>query len=342
MKILIIGGTRFVGYQLTWRLLAAGHQVTLLNRGTTPDPFEARVTRLVADRSTSSFASALGREAFDACVDFACYTGGDAAGVVQTLGRGRVGHYIMISTGQVYLVRTKVPSPAREPDYDGPTVPRPADAADLDDWAYGIAKRQAEDVLVAAGRDEAFPATRLRIPMVNGERDYYRRVESYLVRILDGGPVILPDGGHHPTRHVYSGAVVRLIAAILGDSRAVGRAYNLAQAETPTLAELVTLMAELLGAPARLAAIPAVELSEAGIVPQAISPFSGRWMSFLDPTRAQTELNFIHEAPTIYLAKIISCYLNDPPRIPPAGYATRAEELRLVHRNLQQGRAEPK
>ena len=330
MNILIIGGTRFVGYQLTWRLLAGGHRVTLLNRGTTHDPFGLRVTRLRADRSTPNFARVLAGLEFDACVDFACHTGKDAAGAVATLGGGRVGHYVMISSGQVYLVRANSQRPASEADYDGPTIPRPTDAADVDDWVYGIEKRQAEDVLMAARETGNLPATRLRLPMVSGERDYYRRVESYLVRILDGGPVILPDGGGHSTRHVYAGAVVRLIESILGHPATFGQAYNLAQTETPTLVELVTLLADLLGAPARLVSIPSAELSLAGLTPAAISPFSARWMSFLDPTRAEAELAFRHEPPAIYLDKIIACYLNHPPDAPPASYTSRQVEMRLT------------
>ena len=330
MNVLIIGGTRFVGYQLTWRLLAGGHRLTLLNRGTTLDPFGRRVQRLRADRRTADFARVLADLNFDACVDFACYTGDDAEGVVATLGGGRVGHYVMISSGQVYLVRADHPRPAREADYDGPTVPRPIDAADVDDWVYGIEKRRAEDVLTAASQTRILPATRLRLPMVSGERDYYRRVESYLVRILDGGPVILPDGGQHQTRHVYAGAVARLIDSILGNPTTFGQAYNLAQAETPTLVELVTLMADLLGAPARLASVTSAELSLAGLTPAAISPFSARWMSFLDPARARTELGFQHETPVSYLDKIIASYLNHPPDAPPAGYSRRQTELRVA------------
>ena len=332
MNVLIIGGTRFVGYQLTWRLIAEGHRVTLLNRGTAPDPFGDRVDRLVADRATPDFARALANREFDAAVDFACYTGEDADGVISTFGGGRVGHYIMVSTGQVYLVREGAPRPARESDYDGALILRPTDPDDLKDWIYGVEKRRAEDALIAAAMSQNFPSTRLRIPMVSGERDYYRRIESYLVRILDGGPVILPDGGLHQTRHVYSGAVVRLIAAILGDPKTFGQSYNLAQTETPTLLELVTLMAGLLGAPPRLATIPTADLRASGITPATISPFSGRWMSFLDPSRAGAELGFIHEPPVVYLDKIINAYLNHPPASPPGNYATRAAELRLATR----------
>ena len=330
MDVLIIGGTRFVGYQLTWRLLAGAHRITLLNRGMTPDPFGSRVERLVADRQTPAFARVLAGRSFDAAVDFCCYTGADAAGAIAALGNGQVGHYLLISTGQVYLVRDGAPRPARETDYDGPLITGPDDPADGEDYVYGIEKRRAEDALIAAGRDAGFPATRLRIPMVNGERDFFRRVESYLVRLLDGGPVILPDGGLHLTRHVYSGAVVRLIATILGDDQTFGQAYNLAQTETPSLAELVTLLADLLGARSRLVAVPSADLKAAGIDPAAMSPFSHHWMSFLDPTRARAELGFIHEAPGVYLDKIITSYLDHPPGSPPANYATRADEIRLA------------
>ncbi|MCC2671118.1 MAG: hypothetical protein K0Q72_3589, partial [Armatimonadetes bacterium] len=49
MRVLVIGGTRFVGYFLSWRLLAQGHQVTLLNRGSAGDPFGERVERIRCD-----------------------------------------------------------------------------------------------------------------------------------------------------------------------------------------------------------------------------------------------------------------------------------------------------
>lgn len=331
MRVLLIGGTRFVGYQLAWRLLAGGHRLTLLNRGTRPDPFGPRVERLVADRTGPDFAQVLlGRE-FDAVVDLACFNEADALGAIATLG-DRVGHYVQISTGQVYLVRVDAPRPSRETDYDGPTIPEPTDPADRPDWLYGMDKRRAEEALASAWESSRFPSTRLRLPMVHGGLDYYRRLESYLVRLLDGGPVILPEGGGHPTRHVDAGAVVRLIAAILGDPRTFGQAYNLAQNETPTLRELVALMAQLVGSPDRAVSVEASVLRAEGLPPAEISPLSGRWMSFLDPTRARVELSFYHESPEVYLGKIIASYLDHPPTIPPPNYVHRDRELALTRR----------
>src|SRR6476469_4967927 len=103
MRTLIIGGTRFVGSLLTWRLLAAGHQVTHFNRGTLADPFGDRIERLRGDRTSEDFPRLLGGRSFDAVVDTAAFTGQDARRAVEVL-HGRIGHYLFLSTGQVYLV----------------------------------------------------------------------------------------------------------------------------------------------------------------------------------------------------------------------------------------------
>jgi nucleoside-diphosphate-sugar epimerase len=329
VHVLVIGGTRSLGYLFTWRLLAAGHRVTLLNRGTREDPFGGRVERLRADRTSSDFARLLWGRSFDAAVDFAAFTGPDVASVVDVLG-GRVGHYVFISTGQVYLVLQQRHSPAREADYDGPVMPAPEDPRDREEWDYGMGKRACEDRLAEAWATSRFPATRIRIPMVNGERDYHRRIESYLWRILDGGPVLLPDGGARPMRHVYAGSVARALVALLGNPATFGQAYNFSQDETPTLAELVAMLAERLGAATRTAAVPAEAIRAAGLSVKAVSPFSVDWMSSLDPSRAREELAFRHEPLETYLDKIVTAFLAHPPADPPEGYKSRPRELALA------------
>ena len=249
-------------------------------------------------------------------MDFAAYDGADGVRAAEVLG-GRVGHYVVISTGQVYLVREGCPRPARETDYEGPVMPEPRDPFDSGQWHYGVKKRALEDALAKAWSRSRFPSTRLRIPMVSGERDHFRRLERYLWRMLDGGPVLLPDGGDRVTRHVYSGSVVKAILALLGRSETFGQAYNLAQDETPTLRELLTLVAERLGAPPRLVDVPAERVRAAGLDPLLLSPFSGTWMSFLDPTRAKAELGFRHEPLGSYLDKIVTSFLAHPPADPP-------------------------
>ena len=331
MDVLVVGGNRFVGYELAWRMLAGGHRVTLLNRGSLGDPFGERVERLRGDRTAGGFSRLLAGRRFDAVVDFAVFRGEEAAEAVRVL-TGNVGHYVMVSTGQVYLVREPRPSPARESDYEGPLMAAPASAKEKEEWDYGMGKRAAEDVLARAWESSRFPATRLRLPMVNGERDYHRRLEGYLWRLLDGGALILPDGGDRPMRHVYGAAVARAIASLLGRRATWGEAYNLAQDETPTAREMLAIAAELLGAPPRFVPVPAHALEAAGLEVTAVSPFSGRWMSFLDPGRARAELGFRHEPLREYLGRIVTAFVAHPPASPPPALARRAEEKALAAR----------
>ncbi|HJW65025.1 MAG TPA: NAD-dependent epimerase/dehydratase family protein, partial [Actinomycetes bacterium] len=143
MHVLVVGGNRFVGYELAWRLLAGGHRLTLFNRGSRPDPFGERVERLRGDRTQGDFKRLLAGRRFDAVVDFAVFRGGEAAEVVEALREG-AGHYVMISTGQVYLVREPRPAPAREADYEGALMAEPPPGKEKDEWDYGMGKRAAE------------------------------------------------------------------------------------------------------------------------------------------------------------------------------------------------------
>jgi nucleoside-diphosphate-sugar epimerase len=330
MNVLIIGGTRFVGYSLTWRLLAGGHRLTLFNRGRIPDPFGTRVERLRGDRRTADLSRLLCGRSFDVVYDFAAYVEADVRGALEVFEGGRAGHYVFISSGQVYLVRERCPWPAREEDYDGPLMARPEDAADLAEWDYGVGKRACEDLLAETWERSRFPSTRIRIPMVEGERDHLRRLEGYLWRILDGGPLLVPDGGTNPVRHVYVGDLVRALADIGGHTPAIGRAFNLSQEETPTLADLLTTIAALVGAKPRLVPVSRAELAAAGLDVRRVSPFSGRWMSMLDTALARRELGFEHEPVRSYMDKIVTTFLSHPPAKPPEAYGQREAELALA------------
>jgi nucleoside-diphosphate-sugar epimerase len=123
--------------------------------------------------------------------------------------------------------------------------------------------------------------------------------------------------------------VVKATLGLLGRPETFGQAYNLTQDETPTLRELLNLVAERLGAEARLVDVSAERVRAAGLDPLLVSPFSGTWMSFLDPARAKAELGFRHEPLGAYLDKVVTSFLAHPPADPPPGYDSRPRELEL-------------
>jgi nucleoside-diphosphate-sugar epimerase len=323
MKALVIGGTRNLGPSLVAGLLEAGYQVSVFNRGITPSQLPEDVERLNGDRSDApQLQAALGRREFDLVIDTTLYTGPDAAAVVRIL-RGRVGRYVFLSTGQVYLVREGLARPYREQDYDGPVMEDPG-GKDHDDWVYGVDKRAAEDVLADAWNETGFPFTALRLPMVNSERDHHDRIYGYWLRLLDGGPILVPEGAGLPLRHVYGGDV--LTAALLGRP---GRAYNISQDETLTIDDFLDRLAKAAGKPLRIVRVPREKLNAMNLLP-ACSPFSGEWMSVLDNQRSKQELGMKYTSVNDYLNRLVA-YHQQQPRHEPPGYAQqRALELKGV------------
>lgn len=321
MNVLVIGGNRFLGIEVVARLIARGDRVTTLNRGMLSDPFGDRVRRITCDRTSASFDS-LASTTWDAVVDLALFDRAQAVRTAHAL-QGRVGHYVMISSGQVYLVRTHAPSPATEADYHGEVMAEPPDAYDREQWRYGVDKREAEEAIAKSH----LPATRIRIPMVHGGRDYQRRIESILWRLLDGGPILLTHP-HAPCRHVYAPAVARAIVALL-DRGPTHDAFNLAQNETVEARELVRLIAAQLGAKPRLIETTDAVIERAGLDPRRACAFNGRWMSALDATRAVERLDFVHEPLPAYLHATVQALLARMTESPPS-MVQRPLELELA------------
>jgi nucleoside-diphosphate-sugar epimerase len=93
---------------------------------------------------------------------------------------------------------------------------------------------------------------------------------------------------------------------------------------------LITELARLIGAPARVHEVGPEAIAAAGLELRAVSPFSSRWMSCLDPGLAKAELGFRHEPLTEYLGRIVASFLAHPPATPPPQYARRPDELALA------------
>ena len=216
LDVLVIGGNRYVGKRLLTRLLAAGHRVTVLNRGSSPPP--AGVEHLRADRDDErSLAGALGSRVFDAVVDQVCYTPRQAA-IARRVFSGRTRRYVMTSTVEVYEYEDS-PALVREEAVDPATV-----TVDLElPWGeptfleahYGEGKRQAEAVFAAGGA--ALPYTAVRVAHVlGGDDDFTGRLAHYAERIRTGEPIAVP-AVNRPATYVYVEEIARFLAWAAGE-----------------------------------------------------------------------------------------------------------------------------
>jgi nucleoside-diphosphate-sugar epimerase len=330
MRILILGGTLFMGPRLVRSLLARGHTVTTFHRGVTPGDLPPEVERLRGDRSDrGELEAALAGRSFDACIDTIAMRGTDSAAAVEIL-YGRVGQYVHFSTGQVYLVRRDCPMPAREEDYAGPLGIPPAPGAwDEGQWTYGIEKRECEDVLEEAWVARGFPATRLRLTMVHAADDPRGRVHAYALRLLDGAPLLVPAEPSPAIRPIHADAVVAAVVRIVEEGSGKGGAYNLAQDEAWTHDELIARVGGMLGVEPVIERRPRTELVEAGVFPTC-APLANPWMSLLDPGKAARELGFRPGSFADWLPALVARAAAEPA---PAGFAElRARELALLGR----------
>jgi nucleoside-diphosphate-sugar epimerase len=330
MRSLVIGGTRNLGPSIVQALLNQGHEVAVFNRGQTRDNLPEEVERLRGDRTDpNQLKQALGGREFDLVVDTTLYTGPEAEAAVE-LFTGRVGRYVFISTGQVYLIRIGLGRPFKEKDYAGPVMAAPpkSDESDYSNWLYGFDKRAAEDVFAKAWTERQFPYTSLRLPMVNSERDSHERIYGYFLRLLDDGPILVPEGTGLPVRHVYGEDVVQAIMRLASGSLGKGSAYNIAQDETLTLDQFLEILADAAHRPLKIIRVAREELNREGLLPEC-SPFSGQWMSSIENAHSKTELGMQYTPVASYVKKLVSYYQAIPAK-KIEGYAQRAREVKLA------------
>ncbi len=328
-RILIIGGTRNMGYYLSQHLVESGADLTLLNRGITRDDLPSSIHRLHVDRTNHrQMRRALLGKRFDVVIDFVLYNGDETRTVIE-LFRDNIEHYIVLSSGQVYLVREGLERPYREADYDGDLMPAPDEISyAYGEWRYGVQKREVEDELRAEHVRSGFPFTALRLPMVNSVRDPYNRLYNYYLRLRDGGAILVPDAPDFVLNHVDGLDVVKVMASLIGGAAGQGRAYNIAQDEHISHEEFLITLAEIMGTTGRMVTAKRSDLVANGFLPDC-APFSERWMSALDNSLSKEELGVAYTPLADSLKALVEYY--DAHRLPhPLTYRRRRAELQFA------------
>ena len=237
-KILVIGGTLFIGRLLVAELSRAGHQVHILHRNP-QHPFSKRVHNLVADRNdVTSIRQAIGNIRFDAVYDLAYDwehgTTGAQIEATAHLFEGKIARYVFMSSVAAYG--------------DGLNH-HEGDALAPDDHPihYTRNKAMSERALFRMHQRSGFPVVTLRPPFVYGPGNPFYREAFFWDRFRAGRQVILPSEGHRLMQFAYVKDVVELAVKVVEQRNAVGHAFNTANARAITQNELLHELAAVAG-----------------------------------------------------------------------------------------------
>ena len=252
MRILVLGGTRFVGRAVVIDALSRGWDVTALHRGHT-GRLPAGVDVLHADRTdTAGLAAALGNQHWDAVVD----TWAGAPRVATDTARllaGRVERYAYVSSGSVYVWGQHV-------DEASPLVEGDMTGTNEDD--YSAAKRGAE-----LGVLDSFPDTLLvRAGLILGPHEDIGRLPWWLQRMASGGRVVAPGDPGRPLQYIDA----RDLAAFTLDALAAatsGPFDVISSSGHTTTAGLLTACAAATGSDVDLVWVGEAALAAAGAEP---------------------------------------------------------------------------
>lgn len=260
MKILLIGGPRFLGRAIIEAALARGHAVTTFNRGqTNPDSYP-QAEKLHGDRDGAL--DALKGRAWDAVIDTSGYVPRVVRQSAELL-RDAVGVYAFISSISVYTsLSAGIDEEAPRQTLDDPMVET------ITGETYGGLKALCEDVVMAAYGPRALI---IRPGMIVGAHDLTYRFPYWVNRIAQGGDVLYP-GDPHAIQLIDAVDQAHFALNLLEQGRT--GVFNTTGPETalPFVDVLRTIQA-VAGADVRLIGAPDSFLIEQGVAPWSDLPF---------------------------------------------------------------------
>jgi nucleoside-diphosphate-sugar epimerase len=246
LRVLFIGGTGVISSACSRVAVEHGIDLFVLNRGRGTDrPPPPGVTTLRADvREPRSVRQEIKDLQFDAVVDWVAFTPDQVRTDIDLFG-GRTGQYVFISSASAYQT-----PPARVPVTESTPLRNPF-------WAYSRDKIACEDLLVAAYREQGFPAT-----IVRPSHTYDQTLVPFdggwtvLGRMLAGQPVIVHGDGTSLWTLTHHEDFARAFVPLLAHPRTLGEAIQITSDDVLTWNQIAEALAAALGVSARVVHVP--------------------------------------------------------------------------------------
>jgi nucleoside-diphosphate-sugar epimerase len=253
LKVLFIGGTGVISSACSRVAVERGIDLFVLNRGRSSGrPLPPGVSTLLADiREPRSVRKEIKDLHFDAIVDWVAFTPDQVQADIDLFG-GRTGQYVFISSASAYQT-----PPARVPVTESTPLRNPF-------WAYSRGKIACEDLLIAAYRDQGFPATIVRPSHTYDQTSVpFDGGWTVLGRMQAGKPVIVPGDGTSLWTLTHHEDFARAFVPLLGHPRTLGEAIHITSDDVLTWNQIAEALAAALEVTARIVHVPSDAIAAA-------------------------------------------------------------------------------
>lgn len=329
-KILILGGTGFVGRILTENLIKQGVEPVLFNRGKRSPGIFPELRHIKGDRLNKVDFKQVSSESWDTVIDFSCMYPMNLDDITDNL-KGLAARYIFISTASVY--------PMYDPDYwqepvkeDAETLPCSYDQKINPDVnsTYGEKKAECERILL---NKEWLDSIIFRPGLIYGRYDYTDRFYYWLYKVYNNSRVILPDGGKESFTATFSEDFAELIrAAIYSDKH--NSIYNAVTHKPVTLKQYIKDVCVLTGKTPELVNIKSDFLEENNVQPWADLPvYVGALNMCLDNSKAENDFAVFFHTFHESVKKCVDYYASLGWKTPAVGLSDE-REAELIKRAL--------
>ena len=254
-RVLVIGGTLFIGQALVKELLKAGHEVTVLHRKPRHN-LGKKVASLVADRNDpEAMKRGLAGKKFDIVFDNVYdWERGTTAGQVEATARAcgnNLQRYVFMSSVAAYGDGLN--------HHEGDAL-APDDHHD----AYARNKAMSERTLFRMHQRNGFPVVTLRPPFIYGSGNPFYREAFFWDRLREGRPIILPGDGRRLMQFVAIKDLVNACLKVIEVPDVDGHAFNIANPRPLTQVETVEALARAAGKEATYVRWPRERILRAG------------------------------------------------------------------------------
>jgi nucleoside-diphosphate-sugar epimerase len=281
VKVLVIGGTQFIGQYLVPELLKADHDVTILHRKP-KHPYGKKVSNITCDRNdVEEVKQAIGGRRFEIVFDnvYDFQRGTTAAQVeaaVHSCG-DRLSRYIFMSSISAYGdgLNHYEDDPLAPDDHHDPYISH---------------KAMTERMLFRLHQRTGFPVVTFRPPFIYGPENNYYREQFFFDRLRANRPIILPGDGGRLMQFVYIKDLITAMMKAMTEQAASGEAFNIGNDRPVTQLELVQALAKAANKKLTIAKVPRDRIIEAGGSPAGDPAYFGQYFDLPPITEAMGKL----------------------------------------------------